>query len=255
MAVNYIPLDKEKHKDLKVNVKAGLAHTSDSHLAAATLREFGQLSSSMPIVLIQDPNSSNFYCVTMLGLEQNSNLFLQDDKWQSHVMPLNMQRYPFDVRPDGEKLGVFIDENSSLLGEEGEPLFTEDGEPSDFLKNRQQLLGELANSEMTTQKFVKQLVELDLIEPMAALVTYADGQQRNITGLHIVSEKRLGELADDKVLELHKAGFLGAIYSMLISLGQLNRLVQLTTNTDKPIRGIQLRPEQAQQEQAKTASE
>ena len=49
---------------------------------------------------------------------------------------MNILRYPFDVRPDGDKLGVYIDENSELLSEE-QPLFTEAGDYPEFLENRQ----------------------------------------------------------------------------------------------------------------------
>jgi len=70
-------------------------------------------------------------------LIQNVNLFLGRRQMAGSTCALNIQRYPFDIRPDGEKLGVFIDENSKLIADEGEALFTEAGEPTDFLKNRQ----------------------------------------------------------------------------------------------------------------------
>ena len=154
---------------------------------------------------------------------------------------MNIQRYPFDVRPDGEKLGVFFDENSALITDDGEPVFTAEGEPSPFLENRQQLLSELANSEMATQRFIKKLVELELLDPIELLVNYANGEKRNITGMFSVSEKRLQDLGEEQVVELHKSGFLGAAYAVLMSLGQLNRLVHLSNNTDKPIQNLQLR--------------
>lgn len=68
----------------------------------------------------------------MLGTEKGSNLFVHEGKWQVHCLPMNIQRYPFDVRPDGEKLGVFFDENSALITDDGEPVFTAEGEPSPF---------------------------------------------------------------------------------------------------------------------------
>ncbi|MFQ3236695.1 MAG: hypothetical protein ACI9C4_002268 [Paraglaciecola sp.] len=241
MTISYIPLDKDKHKDLKINLQHDFAHAKDAHIAAASIREYAQLASVMPIVFVKDPTSENFHTVVMLGTEKGSNLFVQDGKWQAHCLPLNIQRYPFDVRPDGEKLGVFIDENSDLISDEGEPVFTEEGAPSPFLENRQKLLSELANSEMATQRFIKQLVEYDLLEPIELLVTYVDGQKRNVTGMHGVSEKRLQALPDDKILVLHKAGFLGAIYAVLMSLGQLNRLVLLSNNSPAPIQNLQLR--------------
>ncbi|GBL05612.1 SapC family protein [Glaciecola sp. KUL10] len=247
MAINYIPLDKDKHSALKVLPKVSFEYAKDTHLAAATIREFAQLATTMPIFFIEDPNTKNTHTVAMLGIEQSKNLFWADDKWQGPHVPLNIQRYPFDIRPDGDKLGVFIDENSDMIGEQGETLFTKEGEASEFLKNRQQFLAELANSEMLNQRFIAKIVELELLEEVQIGIQYESGQSRNITGINAVSEKKLHALSDEVILDLHKQGFLGAIYAMLLSLGQLNRLVELSVKTDMPVRSLQLRPAQVQQ--------
>jgi hypothetical protein len=250
--MNYIPLDKNKHKDLHVKLNGDFAHTKDTHLAAASIREYAQVASCMPIIFIKDPKSDSTHSVAMLGIEQGVNLFMQNEKWSGHVVPLNIQRYPFDVRPDGEKLGVFIDENSDLIGKEGEPLFTE-GVASPFLDNRQKLLSELANSEMATRDFVKKLEDLGLLESIIIRSQYANGQQRNINGMQTISEKRLQALDADTVAELHKIGYLGAIYAVMLSLGQLNRLVQLTQTTENPVRSLQLQPEEPATEEEAVA--
>ena len=252
MTMNYIPLDKNKHNDTHVKITGSFAHAKDTHLAAASLREYAQIASCMPIIFIKDPKSDTTHSIAMLGIEQGVNLFFQDDKWSGHVVPLNIQRYPFDVRPDGDKLGVFIDENSDLIGTEGEPLFT-DGEPSPYLDNRQKLLSELANSEMATRDFLKKIEELDLLDSIVIRVQYVNGQQRNINGMQTISEKRLQALDADTIADLHKSGYLGAIYAVLMSLGQLNRLVQLTQNTENPVKALQLQAEAPATEEAAAA--
>ncbi|WP_395344753.1 SapC family protein [Ningiella sp. W23] len=255
MAINYIPLDKNKHGSLKVNNQPDFAYAATTHLAAATIREYAQLSGSMPLVFIEDPNTKNVHSVAMLGLEQGSNLFYAEDKWQGPHVPLNIQRYPFDIRPDGDKLGVFIDENSDKISEEGVALFTGEGEATEYLQNRQQFLGELANSEVQNQRFIKMLKELDLFEEILIRVNYKSGQVRNVTGILSIAEKKLLDLDDDKVLAMHKAGYLGAAYSMMLSLGQLNRLVELSNKTDNPIQSLQISPADKQQaEQAPAQS-
>lgn len=203
MAMNFVPLDKNTHKDLKVAVDPAFPYAKNTHLAAASIREFAQLAGAMPLVFIQDPKTNKHHVVAMLGIEPGQNLFLQDGKWNAPHIPMNIVRYPFDVRPDGDKLGVYIDENSDLIKEEGQPLFKEDGNPSDFLNNRQQLLGDLANSEMLTQQFVSKVVELDLLNPMQLRVQYSNGQGRNVGGILTIDEKKLVELSDEQVVELH----------------------------------------------------
>ncbi len=240
MAITYTPLDKAKHAGLKITIQPDFSFASGTHLAAATIREYAQLATAVPVVFIKDPKSENVHSVAMLGLEPGSNLFWHSEKWQGPHIPLNIQRYPFDIRPDGDKLGVFIDENSAMFTDDGEPLFTEAGEPSEVLVKRQQFLSELANSEMQNQRFIKQLTELNLLEEVHLRVRYVSGNVRNVTGILTINEKTLLDLDDDKVLAMHKAGFLGACYSSMLSLGQLNRLVELSNNTDNPVQSIQI---------------
>ena len=210
MTMNYIPLDKNKHKDLHVKLSGDFAHAKDTHLAAASLREYAQIASCMPIIFIKDPKSETTH---------------------------------------GDKLGVFIDENSDLVGKEGEPLFTEEA-PSPYLENRQKLLSELANSEMATRDFVKKIEDLGLFDSVVIRAQYANGQLRNINGMQTISEKRLQALDADTIADLHKIGYLGAIYAVLLSLGQLNRLVQLTQGGENPVRALQLQPEEPATEEA-----
>lgn len=248
MTTNYIPLDKDQHSALKVNLQHNFNFAKDTHLAATTIREFAGIASCMPIVFVKEPQQGSLHTIAMFGFEQGTNLFFKEDKWLAHVMPLSIQRYPFDVRPDGDKLGVYIDEKADVVGEEGEALFTEAGEPSEFLKSRHQMLGDIANSEIMTQKFIKELQALNLLDEVQLTIQYASGQKRNVTGLTIINEQRLNELSDEQTLEMKKAGYLGAAYAMLLSLGQLNRLVQLSTNSEQPIVNIQLGAPQAEGE-------
>ncbi len=249
MAMNFVPLDKNKHKDLKVTLDRSLPHAKSSHLSAASIREYAQLSASMPIIFIKDPQD-NYRSVGVLGIEQDVNLFLATDKWKGPYVPMNVLRYPFDVRQDGDKLGVYIDENSDLLKkDEGEPLF--DGEnASEYLMERQKFLTDLANSELQTKAFIDVITELDLVEEIQLLVAYTNGDKRNVTGMFSISEKKLLELDDVKVTELHKKGYLGACYSLMLSLGQLSRLVELSNDTENPIQALQI---QRPTEEQKTA--
>jgi len=248
MAINFVPLDKEKHKDLKVAVNTSFSFAKTTHLAAASIREFAQLAATMPLVFIEDPKTNRHHVVTMLGMELGQNLFLTGDRWKGPHVPMNILRYPFDVRPEGDKLSVYIDENSDLISDEGQALFTEAGEATEFLESRQKFLADLANSEMLTQRFVAKVVELDLLDQIQIHLNYQDGKQRNVTGMMSINEKKLLELPEAEVLDLHKQGFLGAIYAVMMSIGQLNRLVELSNDTENPIRSMQISTVKAEEQ-------
>lgn len=241
MAINFVPLDKNKHKDVKVAVDLSFSFAKNSHLAAASVRELAQLSASMPIVFIQDPKSQNYHLVAMLGTQQEQNLFLQGDRWEGSHVPMNLLRYPFDIRPEGEVVSVYIDEESELLKkEDGNALFTEEGELSEFMENRQKFLMDLANSEYATRRFVDRVVEMGLLDPIQINIAHEDGTRRSVTGMFGINEQRLMQIDESKVAELHKTGFFGAAYSVLLSFGQLNRLVELSKKGDNPIQSMQL---------------
>lgn len=247
MTLNYVPLNKEKHKTTRLKNQMDLAATANTHLASVSIREFASLASSMPIVFIKDPGTGKHHTVSVLGTEQGNNLFYADERWQVAHVPMNIQRYPFDVRPDApERLGIYIDENCSLVGEtEGERLFDDEGNPTEFLQNRQKFLSEITNSELLTQQFVAKVVELDLLEEIEFLVKYQSGQSRRVTGIMTIAENKLTALPSETIYELFKNGFLGSIYSLMLSLGQLHRLVDLSNKTDNPIEAMQVRPAQA----------
>ena len=38
MTISYIPLDKEKHKDLKINLQHDFGYAKEAHIAAASIR-------------------------------------------------------------------------------------------------------------------------------------------------------------------------------------------------------------------------
>lgn len=255
MAKNYVLLDKDVHKDIKIKPDATVSHAKQSHLIGVSVREFARASSAIPLVFIKDQSTDRYYVTGLYGLVEGVNYFVKEDGWKSHFAPMNLQRYPFDIRPNGNQLAIFIDENSLLVNkEEGVALFNEDGTPSPGLESLQKLFGELVNSENLTREFIKQVTELDLIEEIRLGIRFADGEQRSLSGLCSVNEQKLLQLKDEDVLKLHRSGFLGALYAMLSSMGQLNRLVQMSQDTDKPVEAIQILPKQnAQQTQAANA--
>ena len=240
MAINYVPLDKNVHKDTKILTGKDYTFSAQAHISAATIREFPQLAACTPIVFIKDSGNDTVHAVAMLGVEQGQNLYVHEGKWQAPHVPMNIQRYPFDIRPDGDKLGLFIDENSPLINADGTALFQEDGEASPLLQQSLQFMDFLANSEKLTAEFVKRVVELDLLSELELRMVTVSGERKAVKGMMGINEAKLFDLADDVVLELHKKGFMGALYAIMLSLGQINRVVELSNNTDQPIRSLQV---------------
>ena len=52
-------------------------------------------------------------------------------------------------------------------------------------------------------------------------------QVKNISGCYVINEERLTNLSNDRFLELREKQYLPAVYSHLVSLAQIERLMTL----------------------------
>jgi hypothetical protein len=250
---SFVPLDKNKHKNLKVTMDTSFSSCKSAHLAAVALKEAPFAASAMPLVIVKTTQNDTYHIAGMMGIEPNTNLFCQDNKWQGHHVPWNVQRYPFDLRGDREKVVIFIDENSDLVSEDkGEALFDAEGNATPHLENVRGLVGQIAESEMKSSAFFKQLEDYDLLDPISIRVIFADGEKKNLVGMYGISEERLLKLSDEAVLDLMRSGSLGMLYAMLTSIGQLNTLVRLSQTTSKPVVNIQFGIDEAAQKTDET---
>jgi hypothetical protein len=229
MATDFQPLHNEIHKDVKITAATDVADLKDQHALGIIVQEFARAGGDFPIVFIKDPKEDRFFPIVMLGLEQNTNLFVtEENKWDASYMPARYTHKPFTVIPNKEdenRFGIAIDAASKLIGDEGQALFDADGKETEYFEARKKaLIGYIENEKMTTM-FVDRLVELDLIQPKNLNVKVKD-KEINLNGLFMVDEKKLHELKDEDFLDLRNRGFLAPIYSHLVSVNQVNRLLE-----------------------------
>lgn len=202
--------------------------------------EFAQASTSFPIVIVKDPESDRYRTVVMLGLEAGENLYHSDKKWEAIYIPHALSIVPFSLGLDPEKektLTACIDVDSPFVGEDkDQALFDESGNDTEFFKSIQDQLGRLYENEVTNENFIKILQENDLLQELELNVAYSNGENKKLVGIFGLNDKKLQELADDKVLEFFKLGLFVPFHAMLSSAGQVNRLAQLRNASDNPLK-------------------
>ncbi len=253
---NFAPVKKELHQNLKVAAQRGLPDISGQHIIATHAREFPQLATSFPIFLIKD--NERFRPVLMTGLEAGENLFYKDGILDSLFMPQAIALAPFSLGLDPEKektLTTCVDLDSEYVGEDKEiPLFDEKGEESELFKNIQEALGNLYNSEVLTEKFVKELEDNDLLVELQLNIDFANGEKKKLVGLYGINEEKLQALSDEKIVDFTKRGIFVPIHAMLLSFGQINRLAKLRNETDgKKVVSLRIAPAEAEEQQAANA--
>ena len=226
-----VPVALERHRHKKVRNTTQFDYAASFHIAYVTVHEFARAAATYPIVFLEDKPNDGFRPVVLMGLQPGENLFVgADGAWNASYIPAMIRRYPFALSKGAEenRFVVCVDEASTLLSDtEGAPMFDEKGEPTQVIENVKRYLSELQQMDMLTQQFSRFLLSNNLLTPLNMRVN-ATAQARNITGCYVINEERLNAFSDALFLEVRAKGFLPAMYAHLMSLPQIERLVQLS---------------------------
>lgn len=226
-----VPVALERHRNKKVRNTTQFDYAAGFHIAYVTVHEFARAAATYPIVFLEDKPNDGFRPVVLMGLKPGENLFVgADGAWNASYIPAMIRRYPFALSKGAEenRFVVCVDEASTLLSDtEGAPMFDDKGEPTQVIENVKRYLSELQQMDMLTQQFSRFLLTNNLLTPLNMRVN-ATTQARNITGCYVINEERLNAFSDALFLEVRAKGFLPAMYAHLMSLPQIERLVQLS---------------------------
>jgi hypothetical protein len=226
-----VPVALERHRNKKVRNTSQFDFAARFHIAYVTLHEFARAAATYPIVFLEDKPNDGFRPVVLMGLQAGENLFVgADGGWNASYIPAMIRRYPFALSKGSEegRFVVCVDEGSSLLSDtEGAPMFDDKGEPTQVIENVKRYLTELQQMDRMTQEFTRFLQSQNLLTPLNMRVN-ATSQARNITGCYVINEERLNSFSGNLFLEIRTKGYLPAIYAHLMSLPQIERLVQLS---------------------------
>jgi hypothetical protein len=213
-----VPLNKETHRALIVDGRASATYGDNTRFVRVVVKEFPQLLVHYPILFSKHPQTGEFYCGAMLGIDEGENLFLRE--WAAGEMyrPLGLQRGPFYAH--GPDLAIDLDD-PRVGAEGGKPLFTEQGQPTRYLQSIIWAFQDLSPGLEMTQLFITRLLELKLIESVDVEVEFDDGTSRQCVGLYTINQDALARLPDEVVVELFRRGYLRLIHYMLASLKQV----------------------------------
>lgn len=182
------------------------------------LSEFPSAAACCPILLAKNQDTGQFYAGAMFGFRPGENLVSHDPGADSGFLPLDLERQGFFTA--GEEIA--IDPESPRLSKiEGDPLFDQDGEPTERMKKIQRALGLLVAGVEQTGAFIKTLVDLRIVEPIDISMHFDDGESLRLDGLYTVSLDSLAELDDPTALSLFRNGYLHLAYVMAGSLQQI----------------------------------
>jgi hypothetical protein len=191
-------LEPVKHRHLK------MAKLTDRGMAAAmqasflAVAEFASAAREFVIVFMRDTIDGKLQAepIMLLGVAPGENLYVDGTRWDAHYVPAFIRRYPFWLTTvqGVEAPVVMIDQAWSGFSEtEGDPLYEDDGKPAPRL---------------------------------AEAIEFREGRQLALDGLLTVDDAKLQALPDAQVLEMHRNGMLGLVHAHLLSLANMQALVE-----------------------------
>jgi hypothetical protein len=230
-----VPLNSRQHVNKKILPINNFKFAQNSYIVSLLANEFIRAASAFPIVFVDDNGELRPFA--MLGLKRGENLFVDEQgRWRTHYIPAVIRRYPFILGRQEDKADFMlcIDEESEFFSDDqGEPLFTEDGQPGEIIGRAKDYLVDLQKFNELTNIFSRDLSKRELLSPLNMQLRSPGGTAIKIDGIHAVNENKLNEMSDDDFREMRKRGILPLIYAHLVSLTQMERLVQMQSEKDK----------------------
>jgi hypothetical protein len=173
--------------------------------------EFAAAAATSPILFSKSPETGQFYAGAMFGFKPEEPPLTPDDGY----VPFDVERQAFFV--SGDEIAIDV-EHPRIAVVDGHPLFDGEGQPSECLKRIQYALGQLAIGVEQTDRFIRALLDLKLIEPIDIALSFDDGETLRLQGLYTVSRDSLRELDDANALRLFRDGHLQLAFTMIASL-------------------------------------
>jgi hypothetical protein len=242
-----IAINPKLHATLRIAPDKAELHSRGIQLLPVVPAEFASIATQSPIVLTKNGQTGQFVTVAMLGFAPGENLWFADGRWQGAYLPLQLQRQPFFlgqsgdngqgdyvlcIDPDSPALvqdhsaALVLDQSPALDATEcTETLFNDTGADSAYLQQIKGVLAELLQGEQQQQQLVQALLAANLMQPLSLEITFANQQSTRLNGLYTIDQQKLAALDAATLIQLHQAGWLAPIYTIIASAAQLYPLI------------------------------
>lgn len=231
-----VELSNSEHGTLRVVDNAALAFMKQQHILTVRVKEITQAISSFPVFLVKNPHTGMWNISALTSFDIGQNLFVDDNKWNAIFTPTSMQTFPFFLmNVAGENKGYTIGiapQDQAFSTTQGQSVFEPSGKPSLLLSRVKTLLEADIKNDIQSYQFAQKLESMQLIKRINLVVQYGDGTVQTLKGMNTIDETKLQQLSNDDLGALNKQGYLMPIHAMLMSIIQLNSLIQKHNNVE-----------------------
>ena len=229
-------LSSQLHQNMCIAPNAASDYASKQHIMQLQATELPHAATCFPVFVSRNSRNGQLSLSALASFVMHKNLFLDKGLWQPVFKPQRLQTHPLYLMqsPSDEKqftIGFDADSNDIVSGQ-GSALFSADGKASPALTEITRLLNNELTMTHQSHTFLKKLDELDLLKPVDLQVQYQVGETEVITGLYTINEDNLQTLPIEQLDQLRKSGYLTPIHALLISLLQINMLINKHNASD-----------------------
>lgn len=223
---NFVAIDNVAHAQIKIERRYSREYGDSPNQLRVFVSEFEELQSEYPIFFRQVAENE-FHAVTLLGLDADENLYLNDPDWDARYVPAVAQRGPFQigVPENGEPILKVDLEDPRVSEDNGLPLFEANGGMSNYLNHILAVMQKIHIGLERNDAFFAKLQEYDLLEPVNLDLKLSDSVSYSVPNLFSIKEEAFYALKGAALEEFHASGLLGLCHYVLSSRRNVNELL------------------------------
>ena len=218
------PVTAETHKDFKIQRERDYSFAKDTNAVPVTTPEFVLAARHYPIVFV----GKQMVPTVALGFRPDQNLFVSDDgEWERRCyIPAYVRRYPFILlgKEEDERLQLGVDNMAKSDHADARLLF-DGGKETQVVTDALELCQQFHGAYQATDEFSQMLASSDLVEERNIELDLPNDEKLNIGAFSSISEQKLREAPDEKILEWRNKGWLAAMYFHVASLNNWELLM------------------------------
>jgi hypothetical protein len=211
-------LSVEKHIDLKLDLTVSYAFVAGVHMVPLSYSEIIPASRFCPVIF---PEKDKPFPNALMSLDPGKNVFVNEKgDWTGHYIPAHIRLYPFALGQTGKQANFAVGVDTSaphFLTGRGEPLYTANGEPSQFLNTTIDALKKFYHELAQTGELFALFAKNNIIYPAQATVK-RHGTPALIKGFSSVDTQKLADLDPKIIKDWIKRGFMSIIFAHINSL-------------------------------------
>ena len=221
-----VVISREYHAGKRLLPQPSYEHARSVPLVPLCGAELSLAAQEFPICFASD--GAGITPAALLYPEPGGNAFVgADGSWLASYIPAAFRAYPFALaRKEGtDEMVLCLHEAAALSDTDGEPLFTESGEPGAVVLKARDFFIEIERNRAATAVACAALAKRNLLVPWPLQIDKGDGNTvSSPLSLLKLDEAAFNALDEPGVAELWQAGAFPVAYAHMLSLGRMAHL-------------------------------